>query len=253
MKRSFLCLFAAALVRTASAAPDPQNDWIKHFYQTQDIGHFDGFWQSVVKNRLLENKNAVSPTIGFASQVLHRYPALLKGRLDDPSAFPETERDPVLRLLWLSNTDEARAILKKAGAAELAAKSPPAIGTWEIKSGGDLDLCWGWYFATGDTAALDPIISALDYGQYAGALKRYPNSPQTQKDREAAVKDAIFQAALWSLGANGSEDPRIAKRIRIMFYSPATPKSRTVWLGVAFAKASPDVSPHELDENQAGR
>jgi hypothetical protein len=116
-----------------------------------------------------------------------------------------------------------------------------------------LDLCWGWYFATGDTAALDPIITALDYGRYAGALKRYPNSAHTDEDRDAAFKDAIFGAALGSLEANGSQDPRIAKHIRIQFYNPATPKARAVWLGVAYAKVSPNVSQHEIDENLAGR
>ena len=253
MKRLVLALLTAVLASAASAAGDPQNEWIKHYYQTQDVGHFDAFWQSVIENRLLENKNAIAPTVGFASQVIHRHPELIKGRLDDPAAFPEKQRDAVLRLLWLSDTDQGRAILQKAGVAELAAKAPPPIGKWEIKAGGDLDLCWGWYFATGDTAALDAIISALDYAKYAGALKRYPNSEHTEADRAAAIKDAIFGAALWSLGANGREDPLIAKHIRILFYSPATPSARKVWLGVIFAKASPNVSQHELEENQAGR
>jgi hypothetical protein len=253
MKRVLLALLAAVLAGPARAATDPQNEWIKHYYQTQDVGHFDAFWQSVVKNQLLENKNAIAPTVGFASQVIHRHPELIKGRLDNLAAFPEKQRDAVVKLLWLSDTDQGRAILQQSGAAGLAATTPPAIGQWEIKGGGDLDLCWGWYFATGNTAALDSIISALDYAQYAGALKRYPNSEHTEADRAAAIKDAIFSAALWSLAANGREDPLIAKHIRIEFYSPATPSARKVWLGVIFAKASPNVSQHELEENQAGR
>lgn len=240
--------FASAL----GAVEDTYDVWLKHFYQTQDVSQFDGFWKMVIRERILENKNALPPTIGFASQVLHKYPALLKDRLDQPSAFPATQSDPVLEILWLSDTKEARAILQQAGHQEYLERSPPPIGGWEIKSGGDLDLCWGWYFATGDMAALDPIVSALDLGQYAGALKRYPTSPKKEEDRQAAIKDAIFGAAMWSLTANGRDNPDIARRIRILFFAPHTPQARRLWLGVIFTKVSPDVPVQELENNKAG-
>lgn len=229
------------------------NAWVKHFYQTQDVTSFDGYWQMVLNGKMLENRNQVNPVIGFSSQVFHSHPSLIKGRIDDPSSFPEAERESVLKLLWLSNTEETREILQKAGSEELSRKPVPSIGAWKIVTGQDLDLCWGWFFATGDTAALDPIVSALDLGQYAGALKKYKTSQHTDEDRQAAMKDAIFGAAMWSLGANGSEDPRIAKRIRILFFDPQTPKARKAWLGVLFAKVSPNISKQELKDNQAGR
>jgi len=37
------------------------------------------------------------------------------------------------------------------------------------------------------------------------------------------------------------------------FFDPQTPKSRKIWLGVLFAKASPDISKAELEANRAGR
>ena len=252
MKQSLLALLAFLLAGPLRAAEDPYSAWMKHFYQTRDVGQFDGFWKWVAQDRILENKNAAPPVLGFVAQVLHAHPELIKGRLDDPRSAPPMQRTVLLTLLWLSDTPEARAILQRNKAAEFLANPPPPASARAIKSGGDLDFCWGSYFATGDTAALDPIISTLDLGQYAGALKRYPTSKKTEEDKAAAMKDAIFGAAMWSLIANGSEDPRIAKHVRIAFFDPKTPKPRAAWLGVVFARASPDVSPEELAANKAG-
>lgn len=246
-------LLAFLIGASVALADTDYNDWIKHFYQTQDVAQFDGYWQMVVKDKMLLNRNQVNPVIGFSSQVLHRHPSLIKGHIDNLASFPEAERESVIKLLWLSDTEEAREILRRSGAVEFAQKAPPPIGAWKIGSGQDLDLCWGSFFATGDTAALDPIISALDFGQYAGALKRYKAGPGTEEDRQAAIKDAIFGAAMWSLGVNGREDHRIAKHIGILFFDPQTPKPRKIWLGTLFAEVSPNIPRQELEDDKAGR
>ena len=249
----FIRLLAFLIAVTGATAADEYNAWLKHFYQTQDIGPFDGYWQQVIKQDMLTNRNQASPILGFASQVFHQHPALMNGRVDDLTAFSTTEKPVVIRLLWLSNTVEARRILAKAQSESVPSTEPPAIGAWKVNSGQDLDFCWGWYFATGDTAALDPIIGTLDLGKDAGALKRYASSRKTATDRQAAMNDAIFGAALWSLGANGREDPRVAKHIRICFFAADTPKPRKMWLGVVMAKASPDIPAAEIEANKAGR
>jgi hypothetical protein len=249
-----LLMAAGALLFTrSSAAPeDHYNEWVKHFYQTQDVSQFDGYWKMVVSDKLLETKNAIPPTIAFASQVLHKYPSLIAGRLDHPAAFPSAQRDRVLRILWLSDTPEARAILAQTGDDRFIGKPPPALGRLSVTTGGDLDFCWGWYFATGDLTALDQIIGALDFGQYAGALKKYPTSAKTEADRDAAMKDAVFGAAMWSLGVNGHENPDIARHIRIAFFDPKTPEKRKIWLGEVVVRASPDITKQEFENNKAG-
>jgi len=249
----FIVLVGFLIASSVGMAADDYSEWSKHFYQTQDVAQFDGFWKTVLKEKMLENRNQINPVIGFSSQVFHKHPELSKGRMDNLESFPKAARESVLKLLWLSDTDETRAILAKTGSTEYSGKAPPPIGTLKINTGQELDLCWGWYFATGDTAALDPIISALDFGRYAGALKKYKTSQRTEEDKQAAIKGAIFRAAMWSLRANGVEDPRIAKHIRILFFDPQTPESRKVWLGVLFARVSPNISKQELDDNKAGR
>jgi hypothetical protein len=253
MKATLLALVAVLLAGPLRAADDDHNQWLQHFYQTKDIGQFDGYWNMVVTQRLLEKSNAISPIVGFTSQLLHRYPALIKGRFDDPSLYPENQREIIYSILWLSDTNEGGAILNSHKDNPFQGKQPPRIASWQIKSAGDLDFCWGWFFATGDTAAVDAVISALDLGKDAGALKKYPTSAKAQADKRAAMNDAIFGAAMWSLGSIGRTNHDVAKRIAILFFSATTPKDRKIWLGTLFAETSSNIPRQELDDDKAGR
>lgn len=235
------------MVGQIRAADVDYNAWQQNFYRTQDIGQFEGYWNMVVSQRLLEKKNALPPIEGFVSQVLHRYPSMIRGRFDNLSEYPEDQREIIQRILWLSDTKEARSIGAYAG------NAPPGIAGWKIQTGGDLDFCWGWFFATGDTAALDAIISALDLGKDAGALKKFPTSAQTDADRQAAMNDAIFEAAMWSLTSIGRTNHDVAKHIAIVFFSEKTPKDRKIFLGPLFVKTSSDIPRQELQDDQAGR
>jgi hypothetical protein len=253
MKVALLALSAVLLAGHLRASDDDHNEWIQHFYQTQDIGQFDGYWNMVVAQRLLETKNAIPAIEGFTCRVLHTYPSLIKGRFDGLSEYPEDQREIIQRILWLSDTKEARAALGSGRDNAYAGKSPPGIAGWKIQGGGDLDFCWGWFFATGDTAALDSIISALDLGKDAGALKKYPSSAKTDADKQAAMNDAVFEAALWSLGSIGRSNHDVAKHIAILFFSEKTPKDRKIWLGTLFVKTSPNIPRQELEDDKAGR
>jgi tetratricopeptide (TPR) repeat protein len=253
MKRSLLLLLALISGVLHGASADNENAWLKRFYKTDAVDQFDGFWKKVVAEKHLENKNTVGPILGFASQVLHRHPELLKGRFDDPKSLPEAQLEQTLTLLWLSDTPQAREILGRCGHADYAARTPPPIGSTHVKEAQDLDFCWGWFFATGDPAALDPIVAALDFGEYAGALKKYAASKKTDADKDAAFKDAIFGAAMWSLGANGKEDENITAHLEEILANPLTPKSRSIWLAVVLSQLKPDKYKVELTEGSKGQ
>jgi hypothetical protein len=253
MKASLCALALVLLAAPLRAADDDYSAWQQHFYFTEDIGQFDGYWNMVVTRRLLENKNAIPSIVGFTSQILHEYPSLIASRFDDPAEYPEDQREIILWILWLSDTREARAVLSSDRTDTYAGKKPPGIQGWKINTPGDLDFCWGWFFATGDTAAVDRVISVLDLGTYAGALKKYPTSAKTEADKKAAVNDAIFNAAMLSLGSIGRTNHDVAKRIAISSFSEATPKDRKAWLGILFAVTSPNITKQELEDDKAGR
>ena len=246
MKRSLLLFLVLISGVLHGASADQENAWLKSFYRTDAVDQFDGFWKNVVAKKYFENKNTVGPILGFTCQVLHRHPELLKGRFDDLQSLSAPQFEQILTLLWLSDTPPAREILRQNGHADYVARTPPPIGTTQIKAAQDLDFCWGWFFATGDPTALNPIVAALDFGEYAGALKKFSTSKKTDADKEAAYKDAIFGAALWSLGANGKEDEKITAHLEEIFANPLTPKSRSMWLAVVLSQLKPDKYKVEL-------
>jgi len=220
------------------ANDDADNIWFKHFYQTQDVARFDAYWNRVLAERWLSQRNVTPPLIGFVSQVVHRSPALIKGRLDQPREFPGEQKDAILQMLWLSDTPEARAVLVAAGEADLANTPPPPIATRVIRSGGDLDVCWGWFFATGDRAALVPIIRTLDYVTAVGALDRYRSGPKTPETKAAAMQEVLFRAAAWSLSANSRENPDVLQALQAAVKDPQAPHVRQVGLAQLIANAS---------------
>lgn len=146
----------------------------------------------------------------------------------------------MLRILWLSDTPNGRVLLGKHGGADYLKRDHFVIGKKAIETAGDLDFCWGWYFATGDLAALDPILSALEFGEYVGALERYPTSKKTEADRAAAIKESIFKAAMWSLEANGREDAKIVAHMEQKVAGPPLPQERIIWLATLLSRLRPE-------------
>ena len=65
-----------------------------------------------------------------------------------------------------------------------------------------LDMLWWDFFATGRIKPIQKLVSVLEYSKYAGAIGAYKKSKKTQADLKKAMKDAIFQALVWSLRSN---------------------------------------------------
>lgn len=241
-----LSLLGAVLTTTVSAsAPDQYGKWVRHFHETDDIMLFQGYWQQVLDRKQLEDPNSQNWVIGFSSRVIHHHPSLIKGRMDNLNSFPKAARESVSRLLWLSDTQEGRAILRKDGVTEFRRKALPPIGRAKIDTAQDIDFCWGWFYGSGNPAALDPIVSALDYGKYAGAF--FEVSKQTteagrQQAMKNAIKDAIFGYALSSLYTSAKEDPVVAEHLRLLLDDPQTPSYRKIWLYSIFRKMSQQTS-----------
>ena len=245
IKFTLLCVLLCALAMPAARAleegkPDDfYSDWAKGFYRTQDLSRFEGYWKFTLEKNGLEARNLVQPVLGFVNRVLHQHPELLKGRFDDLAPFTKAQRETVARLLWLSDTPEARQILEAQGFAGYASMEIPPIESWAIKGAQDLDFCWGWFMATGDTAAVKPIVATLDLGKDAGALKRFASSEKTEADRQAAYNDAWFGAAMWSLTSFGKTDEQVAAFLEQQYRDPSTPEARKTWLVMILSEVFP--------------
>jgi tetratricopeptide (TPR) repeat protein len=229
--------------KAIARAPDADehwDGWMKSFYRTRDTAQFSAYWDMLVKQKLLESPETVAPAIGFVSQVIRQTPGLAKGQLDDLEKIPAAERQSVALILWYADTKESRRILKNHQLAEMLAKRPSKISAYPVNTPGDLDFCWGYFFATGDAAALNPIIGALDLGQFLGAMEKYRNGQRSDADKEAALKEAMFGAAMWSLQANGKEDQKVLAHLEKNFHSTQTPDSRKTYLATILSKILPE-------------
>jgi hypothetical protein len=213
MRTALALCFALCCCLLRATSEEETSRWMKSFYRTDDTAPFDAFWKKTVDEKLLENENAIAPTVSLREPGAAAAPRVAEGAagrlVERPwRATAAPSRHPLAERHAGGARDPAHERARRIHRAQAA-----AIGATRIEKAEDLDFCWGWYFATGDTAALDPIVSVLDFGEYSGAAKRYATSEKTEADRTAAYTDAMFGAAMWSLEANGREDARIVEHL----------------------------------------
>jgi hypothetical protein len=72
----------------------------------------------------------------------------------------------------------------------------------KITQASDLDVLWGRFLASGSFTPVLLIINTLENSIYSGSLEKYKNSAKTEEDRLAAIKETIYQAAVWSIKSN---------------------------------------------------
>jgi hypothetical protein len=70
-------------------------------------------------------------------------------------------------------------------------------------SGEQMDALWCEFFAAGNYKPIEKLIRVLGYYKYMGALDKYKKSTTKSKiEKNNAIKEAIFQTAIWSLKSN---------------------------------------------------
>jgi len=227
-----LRLFLLSLLILTTVGRLPAEDlsdhesWLRSFYRTRELRPFDAYWTVVMEQGVLEQPGQAEPTIGFVSRILHRNPSLVRTHMVDLAAYPLAQREAMARIFAYSDTEEGRTRLRAAGRTRLARQPIGPISQHRIQDATDLDFCWGWFFASGDLSALEPILAALDLASFAGARDRFAAGARTSKDRLAARSDAIHSAAVRSLTANSRADPFIARHLETILQDPRTPPAR---------------------------
>ena len=109
-----------------------------------------------------------------------------------------------------------------------------------MNSGTHLDIQWATFSATGRFEPIKKIIDSLEFSKYSGAVDAYKNSDKTEKDREEALLDAIFQAARWSLMSNIEQHDLVKKYCIYSFINDKHPDDVRFWLGVILSKTVPE-------------
>jgi hypothetical protein len=241
MKMKALAVFIIALLGiNLGFSEESREDWMTFYYRAPSPDSFSKEVRAMADKGVLKRENAQAPIISFLSQVMAANPKRIQEWIDEASDLDEKQRDALLVAAWYSDTKEARDLFQKQNLDAYLKQKAPDILEIDVNNPSTLDMLWGYFMATGDSAPIRRIVSALSLSKYSGALDRFKTSEKTDKDKKDAYLDATFQAAQWSLESNCKTHPRVLEHCEEIFSDKATPKDQSLWLGVILSKVKPE-------------
>ena len=217
------------------------DEWFTSYYKSKDPTAFPGFLDYLKDQKLFSKEDSAPPMCAFVGTILREHPEFIAKYFPDISAFPEDEQKAVENLLLLSNTKEALAVVKKSKFKDDPDAQLIAIPEKkEVEGPSDLDICWGYFFASGDVNGLHPIITALDFGKYTGSIDAYKTSKKTAEDQKKAWLEATWRAAMWSLESNARQHPPVMQYLEDQLRGGKLSKDETAYVGFIMSRLKPD-------------
>ncbi len=242
-------LLAAVLLTAAQTAFAA--DWLSHYYEHPTPDRFVPEVKALSKAGNLSNPNSSALISVFLGKIMAANPTQVDGWLIQLGDLKEGDRQALLFAASLSGTKEAQAYLGRQPDAEKFRGKPIDIRAIEPKSPTLLDMLWADFYATGEAGPVRRVVTALNYDKYSGALDRYAKSEKTEKDRNDAILEAVFKAALWSLESNARQHSRVGEVLEQMHFAGGLTQPEQVWLSVILAKVMPDK--YEVTRSEAGQ
>jgi len=244
-------VYLFALTLFATVQPAFAEDWLGHYYEHPTPERFVTEVQALSKTGNLSNPKTAALISVFLGRVMAANPRKVDGWLSQLGELKGGDRQTLLAAANLSGTKEAQAYLDRQADAERYRGKPIDIRTLEPKNPTILDMLWADFFATGEAVPVRRIVVALNYDKYSGALDRFAKSEKTEKDRNDALLEAVFKAAMWSLESNARQHHRVGEILEQIYFSGGMTQQEQVWLSAVLAKAMPDK--YELSRSEAGQ
>jgi hypothetical protein len=246
--RLFFFLAVTLLLTAQSAFAE---DWLSHYYEKPTPERLVTEVRAMSKAGTLSNPKSAAPISVFLGKVMAANPARVDAWLSQLGDLKGGDRQTVLLAASWSGTREAQAHLDGQPDAEKYRAKQVDIRTLEPNNPTVLDMLWADFFATGEAMPIRRIVVALKYEKYSGALDRYAKSEKTEKDRDEAILEAVFKAAMWSLESNARQHRRVGETLEQIFFADGLTQPEQVWISVILAKAMPDK--YELTRLEAGQ
>lgn len=217
---AFACLaflYGLSGMTTLLFADDAQKEyddtWVQTYYQDPKPELFEAEVAKMQTAGVLKLKDAMPPTAAFFSRLFADASASqLSQWLKTVKQLPPEDQRIFLFALHLADTKDSKDALREYASRddELAPVAQQLLNSETLKltelsnpSPGELDMCWGAFFATGDKAYVLPIIRC--------AVR--PEQPRTI--------DLSKRAAAWSLKSLSNDQKRV-REIKDEFYKSAT-------------------------------
>ena len=208
MRRLFLlmCWFvgiAPAIAAPAFQSQEELSSWFTFYYLKPEPNRVPDAIKYMSEAGVFDNRNAIPPMFGFLSGVFRDNPEKVSGLVNELSSLKEQDIGVVVLGLWYAALPDSQraayALINKHPQLKsqfeyLYKGTPIAIETIPLEQGPwVLDALWGRFMATGNSAAVEKIISALPWVDVAGDTARL----------------MIGAAANWSLRSNAAQHNRV--------------------------------------------
>ena len=240
-----------AIILFATAQDAFADDWLSQYYENPTPERFVTEVQALSKAGKLADPKTAALTSIFLGRIMAANPAQVEAWLNQLGDLKGDDRETLLFAASLSETKVAQDYLEHQSDAEKYRGKPIDIRTLEPKNPAVLDMLWADFFATGEAVPIRRIIIALTYDKYSGALDRYAKSEKTEKDRDDAILEAVFQAAAWSLESNARQHRRVGEILEQIYFSGELTQPEQLYVSVILAKAMP--GKYELTRLEGGQ
>jgi hypothetical protein len=222
-------------------------DWMKRYYLDPQPERLVDEVRRMASEPGLQNPGSRFVLATFLGRVMAANPDRMTSWLSALGDLRGPARETLHTAAWLSNTAEGRAYLVAARAAPGLLREPPDVLTRPVDDPVILDALWHCFFATGDVRAVRRIVSALEHLGDVGAAASFQASAKTPADRARAVRDAIYQAASWSLTSLAKEQAAIAEICDHLLDAEDLSPNERVSLAMALERVDPARWKVEID------
>jgi len=211
-------IFASCLlVGNAEEHQQAEDDWLQHYYERPSPERFETEVKKLQAMGILKKKSTIDPIAAFFSRLfVAADPSTLSRWLKFIDALPNADQAAFLvALRWADTPETINALRQRSSgnsalanrAKQLVDSRSPKLNKISHPAPGELDMCWGAFFATGD-----PV--------YALTVIRCAAQPP-----ESDPIDMSHQAARWSLKSLCKSHPKL-RAIKDDFYNAATSAER---------------------------
>ena len=171
-KPGLLVVLLFSAIQCAANSED-WSTWLVTYYQTKEVNRADEFWdRTVARGALLTTPAIRERLIGFFGAVFRENPNLLTKKVHSVPKQSGIERDGIALILWYANKSTSRSLLAEAGLSSMTISPVPGISHRSIMTEEDVDFLFGWFCATGDIAAFEPLTKIIEISDLSKPNRR---------------------------------------------------------------------------------
>lgn len=177
--------------------------WMSFYYKNPQPDTIPVAIDAFRKGGYFSQDGSSEPIIVFLSLIFRSHPQKIETWLSSLKEITNQENIAIGKILWLSNTEQARKYLTKISRIKdveikeylvaLLKKVPPEIEKVPIASSSVIDILWAAFMATGEDKYVVRIISAFS----------------KNNNQDELSKEMISSMAKWSLKSNVKKHEKV--------------------------------------------